>query len=298
MIQARRLQPSSVAPGWKLVACVVLGIYVVMSPLALPPRQHVSSAFAATVDDLRVLLDAARSPQAASSLDLSRYPAEAAVTAPHWPLYAFLLGEVQRLRGETGPARKMFQRLLEWSRQNPEQDGWGGSGLVSVALWRWLTLTMQDANATPQDKDALFTLMTPLWQERPRLLEGMFTSLPFLDSLPQLKEEILRNATVLAWSIGKKTEAQRYFVDYLRVARTGALNPVEKTLFEEVVASGILSREKVTLALGRRLDAIGDYQGAVAWLTEASQGDNPGGSGGRQLRSRQSAASPRHQMWQ
>lgn len=101
--------------------------------------------------DLKKLLEVSRSTEAASSIDVSQYKYLDPKKVPKgffplFPIYSFLLGEVYRLRGDNTQAKEAYQGLVEWAAADPYGDGWGVSGLVSVALWRWLQIINTTSN--------------------------------------------------------------------------------------------------------------------------------------------------------
>lgn len=221
------------------------------------------------------LLKATESREAASR-DLGPYhdtdpKVMAADLQPLWPIYSFLWAEIYRLRGDQVQARKIYQGLVEWSLNQKTKEEWGGSGLVIVSLWRWLQLAQANSQVTPEEKEVLLDKARLLWKEQPRLMRGMFQTLPWLNALPQLKENLLRRLSSLAWSLGKEEEAQRFFVEYLSVASTSEMTPDEKELLAKATSTGVLSLPKVALLIANRLEKLMDYQGALHWLNEARQ---------------------------
>lgn len=227
--------------------------------------------------DFKKLLEAARSTEVARSLDVSQFKYQNPKKIPKrllpdWPIYSFLLGEVYRLRGDTAQAKKLYQGLVQWAATDPYADGWGASGLVSLALWRWLEIINTTSNLDPREGEHLLEIEMKLWNTR--LFQGMFQSIDIFGALPQLKEEILRGLISLAWSIGKKQLAQQFFVEYLTVSRTAELSPDETKLLEESESSGVLSRGQVALFRGERLEFLGNYDGSFQWLNQAWKSDN------------------------
>lgn len=257
--------------SWKVI--LILGLF--MCPVNLHPALLPALACAAQDQiDFRELLYAARTPQAAAALDLSPYKYRDPATlptnlAPMWPLYSFLLGEVFRLKGDAVQAQNMYQGLVEWGVTHSSNHGWGGSGLVGLGLRRLLQIQATSTAIPPAAQERLLENGAKLLQTR--LVRGMFETLPVLPALPQLKEEILRSLISLAWSLGKKTEAQRFFIEYISIARNGNLNPIETSLFEEAVASKVLSPDLVALYFGKRLQKLGDFEGSSAWLNKARE---------------------------
>lgn len=227
--------------------------------------------------DFKKLLEAARSTEAAASLDLNQFKYQdpkkiPKPLLPDWPIYSLLLGEVYRLRGDTAQAKKLYKGLVQWAATDPYADGWGVSGMVPMALWRWLQIIERTPNPNPEEGKELLESVSKLWNTR--LVQGMFEPLAMLCALPQLEEDILRRLTSLAWSIGEKEEARRLFIEYLSVSRTAELSPLEKTLLEESVSSGMLSLGQVALFVGKRLERLGNYEGALHWLNQARESGN------------------------
>ena len=227
--------------------------------------------------DFKKLLEAARSTEVARSLDVSQFKYQNPKKIPKrllsdWPIYGFLLGEVYRLRGDTVQAKKLYQGLVQWAATDPYADGWGVSGMVPMALSRWLQIIERAPSPDPEEGKELLESFSKLWNTR--LVQGMVEPIELLYALPQLKEDILRRLTALAWSIGEKEEARRLFIEYLSVSRTGDLNPLEKTLLEESVSSGMLSLGQVALFVGKRLERLGNYEGALHWLNQARESGN------------------------
>jgi tetratricopeptide (TPR) repeat protein len=226
---------------------------------------------------LQDLIRAISRPQVAASLDLGKYPyidlQKPLLSPPDravWPLYAFMMGEVYRLRGESDQAKQWYQSLVVWAAANPYKDKTGGSSLVSIALWRWLQIA--DPVPSHQEGEQIIKLSSQLMTTP--LVEGTFETPYSLIALPQLQEEILRSLVSLAWNMGKRKQAQGFFLNYLSVARTGQLNQVEKSLLDELTAEGKFSPGKVALLLGKRLDSLKDLNGASLELTKAmKQGD-------------------------
>lgn len=183
-----------------------------------------------------------------------------------WPVYAYLLGEVRRLRGETGEAKQIYSELAAWAVSDPYHDGWGGSSLAAVALCRCLQIITDDPHPDRSEAARLMGIYEQL--KDTRLTRRMF-QVPVLTTLPQLEEDIARNLALLAWSSGRKDEALRLFLEYLTVARSAELNPTETQMMKELLASGLASRDHLTLFRGKRLLTLGNYSEASKFLAEA-----------------------------
>lgn len=225
---------------------------------------------------LKTLFGAIRSPQTADTLDMGQFPpidshkpGLALEDQALWPLYTFMLGEVYRLRQEPDQARKCYQSVVKWAASDPYQDNWGGSGLASVALWRWLQLVQGSPQVAPDEAKEIFECAARL--RKTRLMEEMFVTSGCLIGLPQLEEQILRSMLALSLRLDKKKEAQEYFLDYLDKASIGQLNEAEQALKDELTAAGKISPGKVPLLLGKRLEMLGDFDGASEQFNRAME---------------------------
>ncbi len=193
-------------------------------------------------------------------------------TAPMWPIYAFLAGELHRSSKDFSKAREIYQNLVEWASTEPYKDAWGGSGLACLALWRWLQLTETDTE--PERADAIRMIEAAEKLMETRLVQGMFFS-SILCGLPQLEEDILRRLALISWSIGSKNRAQRLFLDYLMTASTAELRPLEKKLLNLVLSSGLASPDRLTLFRGKRLYLLKRYNDAFELLNTARENMSP-----------------------
>ena len=244
------------------------------APKAAAPE--VSAPAVISDHHLQELFKAMGSPEAAATLDLRNFPLMDPGHPPSnpqdqalWPLYGFMLGEVCRIRGDTGQAKNWYQNLTTWAAANPYQDVWGASGLVSVALWRWCQLAAKNPELPPQEGEQILKLTAVLWKTR--FMKGMSEPFHYLMALPQLKEDTLRSLVLLASRQNKTREALGYFIEYLTVARTAELNEVESALLKKATDENRLSLGKVALIIGKRLESLKDYEGAKRWLSQAEQ---------------------------
>lgn len=225
---------------------------------------------------LQELFKGILSPEAAASLDLGKFPFIDPGDPPLnpqdqalWPLYGFMLGEVYRLRGDESQAKKWYQGLTTWAAADPYKDGWGASGLVSVALWRWCQMAAKNPELSRQEGEQILKFTAGL--RKTRFMKGMSEPSHYLMTLPQLQEETLRSLVLLAFRQNRTREALGYFIEYLTVARTGELNEVELALLKKATDEHRLSLGKVALIIGKRLESLKDYEGAKDWLSQAEQ---------------------------
>lgn len=233
-------------------------------------KEHIPSKVEVPPIDFQALLQATRNGQEAQTLAIDHY-GELAETSPLWPIFTFLQAEVFRLQKNKFLARQGFRNLVKWAVTNPYGDGWGGSGLVCVALWRCLQAANQEPN--PDPKEAAELIEAVQYVMTTRLARGMFST-PVLRSLPKLEEEIARGLAILAWSANLKTEAQQLFLDYLRLATTSELSTVEKELKQQILMSGLASEDQLNLFLGKRLYKLTRHDDAINFLKEAQKSKN------------------------
>jgi soluble lytic murein transglycosylase len=243
------------------------------------PKQSASAVpHSAVISDhhLQELFKGVVSPEAAASLDLGKFPFIDPGDPPLnpqdqalWPLYGFMMAEVYGLRGDAGQAKKWYQGLTTWAAADPYKDGWGASGLVSVALWRWCQMAAKNPELSPQEGEQILKATAGL--RKTRFMKGMYEPSHYLMALPQLQEETLRSLVLVAFRQNKTREALGYFIEYLTVARNGELNEVELALLKKATDEQRLSMGKVALIIGKRLESLKDYEGAKGWLSQAEQ---------------------------
>ena len=175
-----------------------------------------------------------------------------------------MLAEIHLLRGEIPEAHQGYRALVQWSTADPYKDGWGGSGLAAVALWRWLQIVGNSPNLNKQEVEQLLVSAQKMQQDR--LFRGM-VSTPLLESLPQVEEESGRTLARLAWLTGHRNEAVRLFLDYLQVARSKERNEVEQQIWRYLVETRQASNDRLALLVAIRLSTLGQRETAAAMLT-------------------------------
>ena len=180
-----------------------------------------------------------------------------------WPVDTFLRAELYRLRGNNVEARKAYGSLTEWSAQDPYKNGWGGDGLAATALWRWIEIADVPGRVDQDEVSRIINCAQKL--RATRLYRGMFSA-PLLGTLPQVEEESVRGLAQLAWLAGRKNEAERFFLNYLQVARTKERNKVENEIWLDLVTTGQASEDRLTLLVAIRLSALGQKKAAETML--------------------------------
>ncbi len=258
-----------------------------MGALSLRP----STSWAVSGADVQVLFDAARgrlninAPVVNHALAAGQ---ELDASAPIWPVYAFLSGETYRLRQQPANARHAYQALVEWGANDPYGDGWGGSSLTSLALWRWLQMLQPRSGhchngaascgtqtVTSRDHQEARRLLKVAEKIRQmRLPQGLFTVSAFC-GLPQLGEDIVRRLALLAWRIGQQDQATELFLDYLAVTERKPDGADEERLLNRVFQSGFAAPDRLILLQGKRLKALGRRTEAMLVLHQAMDSQDP-----------------------
>jgi tetratricopeptide (TPR) repeat protein len=191
--------------------------------------------------------------------------------SPMWPVVGLLTGELLRASGESARARLAYRELAEWAVNDPYRDGWGGTGLVSLALWRWTQMLGDLPNPDLDEIRTLLELTSKLKDARlPRKMSEPF----ILGSLPQLDEELKGHLPLLAWRSGIKTEAVVFFLSSLTTICPLKWGQSENDMVEEAVSSGLITRDRLTLLHGRCLASRGRNEEAMAHLRNALQGQD------------------------
>jgi len=187
---------------------------------------------------------------------------------PMWPVYVFLTGEIFRLRGENSAARQAYQSLVEWASTDPYSDTWGGSGLVPVALWRWVRLLCIDKQPDPAEVSLLFRFSDRM--KETRLTRMMFDNPGFvISTLPQLEEDILRYMAKAAYLAEEKNMAMQSFLKYLSIAGDPELNEVEQEIWNQLISQGMASEDRLNLLRGERMLQIKRFPEAENFLGKA-----------------------------
>ncbi len=190
--------------------------------------------------------------------------------APMWPVYAFLSGEAYRLRQQPEQAQAAYQALVEWGASDPYGDGWGGSSLTSLALWRWLQRVQSKQTpchpgaascdgqmaASLDLHEAHRVLQAAGHIRQRRLPQGIFTVSAF-DGLPQLEEDMVRRLALLAWKTGQPEQATELFLDYLTLTDQAPSGADEERLLNRVFRSGLASPGRLSLLQGKHHKALG-----------------------------------------
>lgn len=231
---------------WFVQLAFVIPLTVSCDPL---DSEKVSSI---KMDDLAAFFQAVQSPEALPQrlAQLLDQDSEIARDDPNWPIFIYLVGEIKLRQHELEESKTAFRRLAEWAESDPYRDSWGGSSLAVVALWRWLqNLEQQDTLDADEVKHAIAIAEN---LRRTRLNRGMVRP-GLLPAFPKLEEDVARRLARLAWRGKLGGEAQRLFVDYLAIASTSKLEPMEQRLLKRLISSGVATPERLDLFRGIRL---------------------------------------------
>jgi len=180
--------------------------------------------------------------------------------SPLWPVRVFLQAEFLREEGDLVESGKLFRQLALWGKSDPYGDKWGGSSLAVFGLWRWVEALDLNETVDPGELETIFEVDRFLRHDA-KLTTRVFR-FSFLDSLPQIEEDLARRLALLALNAGLEEKAQAIFVDYLGVA-TGELGPRESELFELIVSKGWASRERLLTRSALRLQELRRYDDAA-----------------------------------
>lgn len=172
-------------------------------------------------------------------------------SSPDWPTLAYLAGELHRSGNRPKEAKAEFRSLAVWAAGSPEKgpygDGWGGSGLAAVALWRWLQL-LNSADASPEEVDKVLEVARTL--HRTRLVVGMFHS-SLLPAIPLVEEESARLLSHVLWKAGRP-EALAAFTSFLTIDSQGTREPIDDEIVAAMFARDLATPERLELFRFRR----------------------------------------------
>lgn len=172
-------------------------------------------------------------------------------TDPNWPALAYLVGEAYLKLNDVERARATFRDLAVWAASDqsagPNRDGWGGSGLAAIGLWRWLQI-LDAHGGTAEDVEQAFKAAAVL--QGTRLFAGMVRS-DLLPALPLIEEDVKRLLAHVAWK-AKRPEATALFLDFLGIDSTGELDAIDELIEKSMLDEGLATRERLDLYRFRR----------------------------------------------
>lgn len=209
-------------------------------PVAVSP-QHLATLFAK-------LQSGDRAPDIRAVLAETR---NAPRTDPNWPALIYLTGEAHLKRKDVEQARATFRDLAVWAASDqsagPYKDGWGGSGLAAVGLWRWLQI-LDAHGGTAEEVEQALKVAAAL--QGTRLFAGMVRS-GLLPALPLIEEDVARLLTHVAWK-AKRPEATALFLDFVSIDSTGELDTTDELIQKHMLDEGLATPERLDLFRFRR----------------------------------------------
>ena len=209
-------------------------------PVALAPQQ-IATVFAALRSsgdppDIKAVLAAA---------------GNASRTDPNWPVLTYLVGEALLKHKDVEGARSTFRDLAVWAvadhAAGPYRDGWGGSGLAVIGLWRWLQIV--DAHGGKMDEVEQALKVASALQGT-RFFTGMVRS-GLLPALPLIEEDVARLLAHVAWK-AKRPEATALFLDFVSIDSTGDLDATDQLIEKRMLDEGLATPERLDLFRFRR----------------------------------------------
>ena len=219
-----------------------------------------SAAGVSTADEL---LRIAQSPEVHGHIEIE--PANIAMEAPEWPIYAFLLGEAYLAVGQVAKARDSYRSLVSRS-VGRDTVGRDSGGVSAVALWRLLQHHFAGAASSSDEAIDLLDAADQLLQRRdarsffspagPRVHIGV----------EKFREDILRRATAVAYLIGDMGRARELFRKSLAIRTSAEFSAMETEILDRLIKDGTVRRELVALQLGKHLKAIGEHFDAIGPL--------------------------------
>jgi soluble lytic murein transglycosylase-like protein len=209
-------------------------------PVAVSP-QHIATLFAK-------LQSGESAPDIQAVLAETR---NAPRTDPNWPALTYLAGEAYLKRKDVEQARAMFRDLAVWAASDqsagPYKDGWGGSGLAAIGLWRWLQILDAHGGTAEEVQQALKVAAAV---QGTRLFAGMVRS-GLMPALPLIEEDVARLLAHVAWK-AKLPEAKALFLDFVSIDSTGEFDATDELIEKKMLAEGLATPERLDLFRFRR----------------------------------------------
>jgi soluble lytic murein transglycosylase-like protein len=172
-------------------------------------------------------------------------------TDPNWPALSYLTGEAELRSGDIERARATFRELATWSAYpastGPLRDGWGGSGLAAVALWRWLQI-LDAYGGSAEEITQVLSVARAVY--RTRLFVGMVHP-DLLPALPLIEEDGARLLAHVLWK-AKRPEADSVFLAFVGIDSVGQYDDVDDQIAEQMFEQGKATRERLDLFRYRR----------------------------------------------
>ena len=139
-------------------------------------------------------------------------------THPNWPTLMYLLGETYLSNNNNEDARSIFQKIANWAvnkSSNTYGNKWGGSGVATIALWRWLKLLEQNNSLDKVEIAEAIQVVAKI--QGTRFFSGMVRPSGLFIALPKMEEDIARLIAQLALRI-ESDESRSLFSRYLALS--------------------------------------------------------------------------------
>ena len=166
------------------------------------------------------------------------------------PYVLFDEAEASRATGDHARAHAAYRELVEWAASDPLGDGWGGSALAPYAFWRWTQYVREAESPDVREVDTMLAAEQTL--RHARLVTGIFSSAPQLDTLPQFREESWLTLALLADQVGRTDAARYLFLGYLSLARDPVPAGDAAALQDRMIADGWATVEALDLMRANR----------------------------------------------
>lgn len=148
----------------------------------------------------------------------------------NWPLLCYLTAELQLKYKDIPGAKRSFLSLIQWggnlSEKDPYLGTWGGSGVIGVGLWRYLTILNREGDLSNRQ-----TEITDLLRISDKIMQTPFfvgmESNSLLPSIPLLRENIASLLVKITWKAGLEEEARRRFTNLIAVDSSGSYDDPE-----------------------------------------------------------------------
>ncbi len=172
-------------------------------------------------------------------------------TDPNWPTLAYLVGEALLRTHQDEPARTVFRELCTWAAglpaAAPHDDGWGASGLVAVALWRWLQI-LDAQGGSAEEIDQALKVAQSLYNRR--LFVGM-VHIGLLPALPLVEEDGARLLAHVLWKAGRP-EASAAYLAFVSIDSVGDRDAIDDAITRHMIEQGLATPARLDLFRYRR----------------------------------------------
>lgn len=217
------------------------------------------------------LLEAARDGDAAAALEGSDLASLAAAerigAGPFGPVEAVLAAEALKRRGQDEQAFAVHRAFVDHGLSGGTGSAQAVSALLPFVLWR--AAEFVDRAQRPQaDADWLLQAVDRIvFGDRRQVqarLSRRFSRFAQFQSLPQIRAQTLLHAIAVMQRVGPADRIKRYADFYVNAAPSvaGGLPPVVEAVFDDLVARGVVARDRLSLRLAGRMIRDLEFAGA------------------------------------